>query len=277
MFNSVRKPAVLLAVGLCLLCFVPSIQAQYIAIDTPDDTTFIDTTYVPPQQTSVVGDKTSFVSQTALTAAFGSISISTLNCSGFPNMCAYVDALDLNGFPISGLTADSFCVKQDSIAIGTFSVQRITNDSCMASICLVVDVSGSMADAGKLDSAKAAMHRFVNAMGVYDRTAIVPYSNCIGTVTNFTSDKTTLHNAINALTSQNYTACYDGIYKGVSLTRTELGSKAVIAFTDGLENRSQYCSQPPDGVNDHSYADDSTLICNLANGSSCDLTSFGVD
>jgi hypothetical protein len=187
----------------------------------------------------------------------------------------YVDVLSATNYPIGGMTADSFCVSEDGVNIPSFTVQQLQLDSCVTSIALVVDVSGSMLGA-KLDSAKSAMHRFVNNMDTFDRVAIVPYSTCIGTVTPFTSNKTTLHNAINALAAEGWTACYDGIYKGVDLTKLELGSKAVIAFTDGLENRSPYCSQPPDGVNDNSYADDSTLICNLANGAGIPIYTFNL-
>ncbi len=271
--------------ALMLFCALApaSLNAQ-IVIDAPDDTTFIwpDTSMANPQPFGVPAQQANrgqgnldvpslFVSASTTQP---SLTISQLICG--PVVCAYVDVIGSNGFTIPGLNADSFCVKQDGVTIPSFTVQQLEADSCITSVCFVVDVSGSMSTDNRLDSAKAAMHRYVNNMDTFDRVAIVPYSNCIGTVTNFTSNKTTLHNAINALTASGFTACYDGIYKGVDLTRFELGAKAVIAFTDGLENRSQFCSQPPDGVSDNSYADDSVLICNLANTGGVPIYTFNL-
>ncbi len=263
----------LLLGGVFLLMLAASANAVII-IGPPDDPVIIDDSAgLPPDSVPELAPPPlpAFVVPTVNT-----VSISGLDCSGFPLICMYVDILDQNGIPMGGMTADSFCVNEDGTNIGSFTVQQLSMDSCVTSVCLVVDISGSMADNHKLDSAKAAMHRFVNNMDPYDRTAIVPYSNCIGTITPFTSNKTTLNNAINALTSNGYTACFDGIYKGVDLTKTELGSKAVIAFTDGLENRSKSCYPPPDGVDDHKYSDDSTLICNLARGAGIPIYTFNV-
>jgi VWFA-related protein len=263
----------LLKAFLVLALLVTNTAWAQIVIGPEDDQTVIDTT-IPPGPIPRI--PISLLNLDFSTQVVNTVNISQIDCSRFPLICMYVDILDASGYPIGGLTSDSFCVSQDTSSIGNFTVQQLSRDSCITSVCMVVDVSGSMAENHKLDSAKAALHRFVNNMDPYDRVAIVPYSNCIGTITPFTSNKTTLNNAINALTANGNTACYDGIYKGVDLTRLELGSKAVIAFTDGLENRSRNCYPPPDGVDDHSYADDSTLICNLATAAGIPIYTFNL-
>jgi VWFA-related protein len=265
----------LMQLVLIILLVGVSAEAQII-IGPPDDQTYIDTSYVPD---GVSEPPTSPpVLPTLATYTVNGVQISQLDCSRFPLICMYVDVLDQSGYPIGGMTRDSFCLKQDGNNINSFTVTQLSGDSCITSVCLVVDVSGSMSENHKLDSAKAAMHRFVDNMDPFDRAAIVPYSSCIGTITLFTSNKTTLHNAINNLVANGNTACFDGIWKGVDLTRTELGSKAVIAFTDGLENNSGGCWPPPDGVSDHParYSDDSTIICNLANGSGIPIYTFNL-
>ncbi|MCD6163420.1 MAG: VWA domain-containing protein [candidate division Zixibacteria bacterium] len=211
--------------------------------------------------------------------------ISQLDCGAFPYICAYVDVLDSLGNPISGLVADSFCVFQDDspIAPGSFTVEEMNLDSCISSVCLVIDVSGSMGSS-KMNAAKAAANTFVDEMDIYDRVAIVTFGNCFNVVQDFTSDKTLLHSKINSITSGGWTAVFDGIWKGVELTTTELGSKAVIAISDGMENYSQLCggSETPDGLwigpppywwwqhgtpDPDGWEDDSTIICDLANTS----------
>ncbi|MFH2057067.1 MAG: VWA domain-containing protein, partial [bacterium] len=199
--------------------------------------------------------------------------VDTVNVSGvdlgdFPTVCTFVEVFDTTGELVGGLNADSFCVYQDTFLITGFTVEELTLDSCVSSVCLVIDVSGSMAQQSKLAAAKAAANAFVNQMDVYDRVAIVTFSNCYTVVQDFTSNQTVLHNAINSLSANGYTAALDGIWAGVNLTTSEAGSKAVIALSDGMENWSQWCSAPPDGLNDpQGFADDSTLIVNLALGS----------
>ncbi|MBI3871979.1 MAG: VWA domain-containing protein, partial [candidate division Zixibacteria bacterium] len=203
----------------------------------------------------------------ALTNPVASINIGAVDPSLFPHICTYVDALDAGGVPVGHLPADSFCVYQDGTRLNTFSIQELTFDSCRTATCLVIDVSGSMKDGGKMAAAKNAAKRYVRRMNIYDRTALVKFSDCYTVVQNFTSDTSALINAINSLTAGGRTAYFDGVWRGVGLTTTELGSKAVIALTDGMENNSQNCggSGTPNGLGD-GFANDSTLIVNLANG-----------
>ena len=209
--------------------------------------------------------------------------ISQLDCGMFPTICLYVDVLDSAGYPVGGLTADSFCISQDGNPIDSFSIEELTLDSCITSVALVIDVSGSMNDNNKIAAARNAAHSFVNNMDIYDRVAIITFGNCYTVVQNFTSDQALLHSKINTISANGWTAAFDGIWKGVDLTRLELGSKAVIAMSDGMENYSQNCGgtgtpdglwigQPPQGwwpgtPDPDGWTDDSTLIVNLAQSS----------
>ena len=215
------------------------------------------------------------------TPGINSISISQLDCGMFPYICTYVDALDSAGNPIGDLIPDSFCVYQDGVPVSGFTVEELTLDSCISSICLVIDLSGSMNTNNKIGAARNAAHAFVNNMDVYDRVAIVTFADCYNVLQNFTSDKTLLHSKINMLSANGATAAFDGIWKGLDITTSELGSRAVIAITDGMENYSQYCggSGTPDGLwkgypgwsGTDPFSDDSTLICNLATGAGIPL------
>ncbi len=268
----------MLALALALMLFSTA-AAQYIIVGPPDDQTFIDTTdqsawsMKPPPLMTSLGAKTSLPVDT--------VNITQLDCSLFPLICTYVEALDSLGNPIGGLTADSFCVYQNGVLIGpgNFTVQELSIDSCITSICLVVDVSGSMTEGTKFTDTKNAMRRFVRNMDAYDRVAIVSFASSVVTVQTFTSDTTLLLSKINGLVASGNTAAFDGIWQGVNVTVAELGSKAVIAFTDGLENRSHITPQPPNGVGSPAtqpYTDDSTLICNFANGASIPVYTFNL-
>ncbi|MBK7142241.1 MAG: VWA domain-containing protein [bacterium] len=272
MLRSVVRWSLLL---LALCC--TSVNAQYIIVGPPDDQTIIDTSFHPTASLPGSGTVRPVITAATGTDVVASIDLSQMDCSQFPYICGYVDVLNGSGIPVPGMTADSFCLYQDGVPVPNFSVTQLTSGNCITSVCLVVDVSGSMTDDHRLDSAKAAMHRFVNAMDPYDQVAIVTFANCWTVHQAFTSNQATLHTKINSLSAGGNTAVFDGIYKGVDITRFQLGSKAVIAFTDGLENRSNNCSpNPPDGVNDNTFADDSTAICNLANTASIPIYTFNL-
>src|SRR3990172_5738641 len=217
--------------------------------------------------TSVPADTTTYTVTSATTSGASSVGLVQIDPSLFPSVCTYVDVLTSSGVPVPNLPADSFCLYQDGSPVSGFTVQELSADSCRTATCLVIDVSGSMNTGGKITAAKDAAKRYVRQMNIYDRTAIVKFSDCFTVVKNFTSDTTVLINAINGLSTGGYTAYFDGVWKGVSLTTTELGSKAVIALTDGMENESENCggAGTPNGLGD-GFANDSMLIVNLALG-----------
>lgn len=206
--------------------------------------------------------------------ALDSISIGQIDPALFPQICAYFEALDAGGNPVGDLTADSFCVYQDSVRLDVFSVEQLTVDSCNTATCLVIDVSGSMQGAN-ITAAKAAASAFIRNMDAFDRTSIVSFSNCYTVVQGFTSDTTVLLAAVNGLVATGRTAHFDGVWAGVDLTIPETGSKAVINLSDGLENNSGSCggAMTPDGLGD-GFADDSTLIVNLALGAGIPIYSI---
>ncbi len=259
----------------CFLVLLMFSGLQAVIIGPPDDP--YDTDGPVPDSTTFK----SFVIRQPLTPSrvVDTVNMTGLDCSGFPTICTYVDVLDTSGNPMGDLNADSFCVFQDGSPISGFTVEELTLDSlCVTSICLVIDVSGSMNDGNKIGAARNAAHQFVNNMDIYDRVAIVTFSNCYTVVQTFTSNQTLLHNKINTISASGYTAAFDGVWRGVTLTVPELGSKAVIAISDGMENYSHRCgnSSTPNGLqltywpypNDpQGYTDDSTLICGIANGS----------
>jgi VWFA-related protein len=214
-------------------------------------------------------------------SAFGdtSVTISQLDQSGFPRIDLYVDVLDENGLPLWGLGTGDFCLTQDGQTV-PFTISQIEAAGCARSIALVIDVSGSMnlpEHDPAIGYAKAAAHAFVDDMDDYDRVAIIAFSDCADVVQEFTSDKQALHDAIDGLRAEGMTALFDGIWLGVNEAVSELGSKAVIFFADGLENNSDVCEYPPNGLfMDNDYTDDSTLICDLARSAGIPVYAVGV-
>jgi hypothetical protein len=248
------------------IAFAPHANAQTQAVsDTTDDyTPLLDRKEAP------YVDPNSPATKSAETVTNPTLDITTLDPSGFPHICSYITILGGTGDPLGGQNHDSICVWQDGTKIDSFTVVQTLKDSCYTSICLVIDRSGSMADQNKITAAKNAAKKIVREMAAFDRIAIVSFSNCWTLDQNFTSDTTLLINAINGFVANGRTAFFDGIWKGVDITRLEAGSKAVIALTDGMENNSGSCAGGPNGLGD-GFANDSTMIVSLAKASSIPL------
>jgi Ca-activated chloride channel family protein len=104
---------------------------------------------------------------------------------------------------------------------------------------LVMDVSGSMYNGGKLEAAKAAAKAYVAQMRPGDRAGLITFNTQVTYVQPITSDPAALDSAIGSLRARDDTAMYDALLKAVEVLQVEGGRKAIIVLTDGLDNRSK--------------------------------------
>jgi Ca-activated chloride channel family protein len=117
-----------------------------------------------------------------------------------------------------------------------------------ADIVLVVDVSGSMEDNGKLDQAKAGLGAFLQRILPEDRVGLVTFSSKTQLAVDpapLGQNRVALDDAIQAMRPQGKTAIYDGLIAGKqaldALPAPENGEeriKAIVLLTDGEENAS---------------------------------------
>jgi tight adherence protein B len=131
----------------------------------------------------------------------------------------------VNGEPVSDLVVEP--VGASSVPVG---------------VVLVIDVSGSMAEGGAMDAAKAAAISFINQARPEDRIAIVTFSDTVQVLTGFTGNKDGLTQAINAIDPANETAFNDGVIQGISLF-DEANARGLlpnmIVLTDGDDTASE--------------------------------------
>jgi len=102
-----------------------------------------------------------------------------------------------------------------------------------------MDYSGSMLDADVIN-AEAAANIFVDNMADTDQSAVVKFDETVSLVQGFTSNKGFLRGAISTPYSRGATAFYDAVYLGLTETANQEGRKAIVAFTDGMDNSSTY-------------------------------------
>jgi len=117
-----------------------------------------------------------------------------------------------------------------------YSIEEKTNS--IYNVYLVIDVSGSMLDEGKLENAKNAANTFIDSIASNkNQIGLVKFSSLVKVLSKSTSDSQSLKNMVQSLTAEDGTALGDGIKIAVdSLTledRSE-ANKVMLLLTDGM-------------------------------------------
>ncbi|NMC78208.1 MAG: VWA domain-containing protein [Chloroflexi bacterium] len=173
------------------------------------------------------------------------VRITQVDTSGFPKVTVYVSVTDANGEPL-GVDASQLVLQENGVTLAPDQVQG-TGEIGPLTTMLVIDVSGSMLSADKLKAAKAVAKDYVDQMRSGDRAGLIQFNTEVGLVQDITSDKEALKAAIDGLSAQGDTAMYDAVQQAIETLNLISGRKAIIALTDGLDNRS--VSTPDDVIN----------------------------
>ena len=165
------------------------------------------------------------------------IRITQVDNSKFPEVTAYVSVTNAAGEPLG--------VDPNQIQISENGEVMQSKDSAGAGVVgplttlLVMDISGSMLQAGKLNSAKAAAKAYVEQMRPGDQAGLVTFNTEVKVVQPLTSDHKALTAAIDKLNAYDDTAMYDALAQGTQILKDVPGRKAIIVLTDGLDNVSK--------------------------------------
>lgn len=170
------------------------------------------------------------------------ISISQMDLTRFPTVRMYLNIQDSSGNTVMDLLPNMFFVSEKAAAEGGFHRRQVTsavqlNENEPLSINLLADISGSMNDYGKLNSAKRIILDFMDTVQfrVGDTVKLTPFNSNIDKSGYFTSDISTLTSAVNSFQAGGQTKLYDSIVYAVQDAFAAEGAKCVIAFTDGMD------------------------------------------
>jgi VWFA-related protein len=166
------------------------------------------------------------------------VHITQIDASDFPTVRVYVSVTDAAGEP-SPVNLDRIRLYEDGKYMIPDDISGIGESSPLTTM-LVMDISGSMKYAEKMDSAKAAAIAYVDQMRPGDEAGLVSFDTEIQYVQPTTSDHGRLKTAIDGLETGTDTAMYDAVYEAIGLLQAISGRKAVIVLTDGMDNRSTH-------------------------------------
>ncbi|MBI1256464.1 MAG: VWA domain-containing protein [Chloroflexi bacterium] len=164
------------------------------------------------------------------------LEITGVNASQMPTVTVTANVYDTLGQPVLGLTAADFTLTGDLVGIAQITnVENITDNNLPFAVVLAIDVSSSMSGV-PFENAKQAAHAFIENIGPNDPVAILTFSSHVGVVQDYTTDKSTLSAAIDALRVGGETALYQGAYEAIQTAAdSPTPRRAVILLSDGAE------------------------------------------
>jgi Ca-activated chloride channel family protein len=168
------------------------------------------------------------------------IRITQVDNSRFPQITVYISVTNAAGEP---LPVDPNQIQifengqqmQPGLISGSGGIGPLTT-------LLVMDVSGSMYAAGKLNASKSAAQAYVEQMRPGDQAGLLTFNTDVSYLQAITTDRPALIQAIDSLDARGDTTMYDALYQAAQIIQDLPGRKAIIVLTDGLDNRSKHTS-----------------------------------
>jgi Ca-activated chloride channel family protein len=143
---------------------------------------------------------------------------------------------DAYGHPVPNLEKKNFRLFEDNIEqdILTFS-----NEDVPASIGLLFDTSGSMAD--KMDASRQAVVNFLQKSNPEDEFFLISFDSHAELTSRFTSDIQQLQQRMTSLKPIGRTALLDAIYLGMAQMRSARHERHILlVLSDGGDNHSRH-------------------------------------
>lgn len=154
-----------------------------------------------------------------------------------PALTAYVDIVDADGRPASGVAAEQLgaTVGKHQAAVG--GIQPFASSGEGVAYVLLIDVSKSL-NAGQFAQIRTALHNWIDVMQPRDRAAVMSFGSEVTVDEDFTDDKDRLRAAIDSLgPTDDHTRLYGGLVTALELARRQdpslPGRRVVVVLSDG--------------------------------------------
>lgn len=145
---------------------------------------------------------------------------------------------DKKGRFVDGLQKKDFRVRVETTPVEVDTFER--DDSAPVSIAFLVDTSGSMDIAHKLENAKKAIRSIVASRVRGDDFALFAFAEGeVRMVADFSSDSARLFRALDELEAGGQTALFDAVAATPRLLKGKNAKRAIVLFTDGVDNASK--------------------------------------
>jgi Ca-activated chloride channel family protein len=136
------------------------------------------------------------------------------------------------GEPVRGLTARNFELRDEGVPQ---RLNPIAFEEAPVDALLVLDLSGSVMGS-KLEALRSAARAFLDQLTPRDRAALAGFQNAITAALPLTSDIPRVRFALDAVEGGGSTALHDAVYVALRLTDPGPRRKAIVVFSDGIDN-----------------------------------------
>ncbi len=153
-----------------------------------------------------------------------------------------VQVFNKKGQFVEGLEKKDFRVRVEGITVDVDTFER--DDNAPVSFAFLIDTSGSMRLADKLEHAKSAVRYIVSQRRRGDDFALLAFAEDeVRMVDDFSSDPTRLLRDLDRLEASGGTALFDAVAATPSrMVAGRNGKRAIVLFTDGVDNSSRLTS-----------------------------------
>jgi VWFA-related protein len=149
-----------------------------------------------------------------------------------------VSVMDRSGRNIPNLHKEDFRLWEDGVEQDVAFFASVDKPF---SLVLMIDTSGSTRF--RLEDIQDAAIAFVNQLRPDDRVMVVSFDDRVRILSEFTSDRYRLRDAIRETETGNGTRLYDAVDAVVNQRLTSVtGRKAIVLFTDGVDTTSRHAS-----------------------------------
>ncbi len=150
-----------------------------------------------------------------------------------------VVVLDKKGRFVEGLERKDFQLRAQGIRVDLDTFEK--DDAAPASFAFLIDTSGSMKLASKLEYAKAAVRHIIGQRKPGDDFALFAFAEEeVRLVSDFSRDPARLLTSLNELEAGGQTALFDAVAATPSkMLAGKNGKRAIVLFSDGVDNASR--------------------------------------
>lgn len=164
------------------------------------------------------------------------LQITQIDTSEFPFVRVYVSVQDANGEPAM-VNTGKIQLLENGQPVPNQDIQGIGEVGPLTTM-LVIDNSGSMAYADKLESAKTVAKEYLDQMRPGDKAGVITFNTKVRLIQDVTEDKEALTRAIDGIRAESDTAIYDAMSTAIQTLNPLDGRKAIILMTDGMDTAS---------------------------------------
>lgn len=164
------------------------------------------------------------------------LQITQIDTTDFPLVRVYVSVQDAQGEPVV-VNTEKIQLLENGQPVAGQDIQGASEVGSLTTM-LVIDNSGSMNFADKLETAKTVALEYLDQMRPGDQAGIITFNTDVRLIQDVTDDKESLAKAIDGITAKSDTAIYDAMASAIATLNPLSGRKAIILMTDGMDTAS---------------------------------------